>query len=1219
MWLRSWCGEPPRLPGWSASVPRNARTSQGGWLSWATTLVLLSVCQIEAATALPIEVMGAPGTTVTVTLQVPSGSQASSLKLRLHGVNYQTKASVKLNAGAWTAISNATATVADPAQSFGGIGGGFSTIDLTLPVSGGLDGANELSFRFNAIQLDSSGYRVLAVDLRNSSGASLLTAGQFTDDDPALWSPPLPSAADIAAGEAAWSGAPLVAQPGGSAIQARCSDCHASNGYDLKYFNYSNLSIIERAKFHGLSPLQGSQIASFIRSLNAPNPGRPWNPPFQPGPGLDAKPASAWSAGAGLDQGLISEDDSRAQLPGGGVVSGAIADAYTDGVSLRTLNRRELPIALQFPDWNRWLPRTHPVDVIGSRSAWEATDLAVWYNRLHDRLSGTAAYGFGITSPDQYLIHPLGLSLDLATWNKGMAASPFADAAGPFNKGPDNIQQWHEALAQMGVRSAMAVRLWELHQEFGLYELLQKQYGIQAEPRMMMSYRTLFNLSPAVADFNNLFNLHGDSPAQPANQAIASQWYELQIVVNGGARNNPNGGFHVVDWGYMSGIFNGELRVANQPSPTRAALFALKAIQEHDNGYAPNGPGRPGEEQNPWWAFNWRDNVAQMDWASMTKMAQAVSSRNAHPMVEDVRRIWLEQVGRYNERQWDEGLYWGGGGTYGTSARTYRLGTNSNPELEAPDRLLSEIRALRTNYPQLSHAIVNAHAEIGRWLWPGPKGANIATWSAERRVDGTRAAPGEVTASGDASSITVRWTAVPGALSYNVKRLEGAQMRAVPVRFMIAGTSWTDIQRPERTAISYVVSANFAHPVSGNGPLEGPDSLPASATPQAGLVSRWRFDEASGLFLDSGPAANHATGISLSGSAAVRVTGRLGSALSTDRADHVHRYAATKRSFHETIAGTMTWAAWFRTHEALPSLANRYLPGIAGVVSTNLPQASDALVLGQLQSNGRIGVMVGATGTPLTTPAAVNDNQWHHLAIVRNADSGLVQLYLDGALAASATLAPGRLATRCSSLGRIDGTRAIFPGAIDDLRLYDRQLGAAEIAAIHARAAADGIGIPVPDLLVADARGAILDGDARTIDGTSAGRSRTGSLTLANLGSGLLLCTQTVTALDAVNCTGAATAPGAPGIAAGGSGQLSFHITPLAPGPWSVRLVLASNDPDDPAHDILLAGTASAAGAGGSGGSGGGGGGGCGIGSAAALAIAFLVLLMRMRSGRRND
>ena len=63
-------------------------------------------------------------------------------------------------------------------------------------------------------------------------------------------------------------------------------------GRDLKFFNYSNASIQSRSAFHGLTSQQGLDIAAYIRGISDTNaaPGpvcRPWNPPYQPGAGLD--------------------------------------------------------------------------------------------------------------------------------------------------------------------------------------------------------------------------------------------------------------------------------------------------------------------------------------------------------------------------------------------------------------------------------------------------------------------------------------------------------------------------------------------------------------------------------------------------------------------------------------------------------------------------------------------------------------------------------------------------------------------------------------------------------------------------------------------------------------------------------------------------------------------------------------------------------------------
>ena len=141
--------------------------------------------------------------------------------------------------------------------------------------------------------------------------------------------------------------------------------------------------------FHGLTAQQGTQIASYIRSLNLPNPGRPWNPPYQPGPGLDSQPVTDWAAGAGLDAVLDSDADMAPYLMPGGSTAGWSATSY--------LNAREIPISFQLLDWNSWLPVVHPMDTFGTAFISSPLNLAFsthpkWpATRFADRLSSGPA------------------------------------------------------------------------------------------------------------------------------------------------------------------------------------------------------------------------------------------------------------------------------------------------------------------------------------------------------------------------------------------------------------------------------------------------------------------------------------------------------------------------------------------------------------------------------------------------------------------------------------------------------------------------------------------------------------------------------------------------------------------------------------------------------------------------------------------------------------
>src|SRR5207244_2151827 len=79
--------------------------------------------------------------------------------------------------------------------------------------------------------------------------------------------------------------------------------CHTTTGGDLKYVNMSNKALKQRTIFHGFTEQDGDDIAAYIRSLSGtvPTKSRPWNPPYQPGPGLSTATAHDFFAGCGID------------------------------------------------------------------------------------------------------------------------------------------------------------------------------------------------------------------------------------------------------------------------------------------------------------------------------------------------------------------------------------------------------------------------------------------------------------------------------------------------------------------------------------------------------------------------------------------------------------------------------------------------------------------------------------------------------------------------------------------------------------------------------------------------------------------------------------------------------------------------------------------------------------------------------------------------------
>src|SRR5947208_2987777 len=306
--------------------------------------------------------------------------------MQIHGLRFADMASVQINNSVWFSLNNDTVAIAEPGNRYGGIGGGFSTLTMTLaiPADVVVEGANTIRFRFNKSDGVVSGFRVVAFNLLTGDSRKVLAPDTFTQDDPETWPVPLRDPDAVRAGQQLWQSAPLRASslPTAPQIRAHCSDCHAHDGRDLKYFGYSNASIVARSRFHGLSDLQGQQIASYIRARSVRSLGRPWNPPYQPGPGLDAQPVANWAAGAGLSWTL---DSDSATLPFIFAASDDVARrSATDGLAASldwsaivplinrhafrpdgNLNPRQIPISLQLPDWNHWLPSVHPLDAWG--------------------------------------------------------------------------------------------------------------------------------------------------------------------------------------------------------------------------------------------------------------------------------------------------------------------------------------------------------------------------------------------------------------------------------------------------------------------------------------------------------------------------------------------------------------------------------------------------------------------------------------------------------------------------------------------------------------------------------------------------------------------------------------------------------------------------------------------------------------------------------------
>ncbi len=596
----------------------------------ATATITLNPAASTASTGitLPLEVVGPNGTTVSASFTIPSGSTTpAQLWFQIHGLRYATQASVQFNGGAWIPINESTGTVLGRAAQYGGMGGGFHTFPMTmnLPANSITTGTNTITFQFNATDGTVSGFRVLALNILDANGNQLIPQSTFTQTDPNTWQPPSTLASDISAGQTLYTSAPLTVptSSGPQAIQAHCVDCHTHDGRDLKYFNYSNNSIVSRSMFHGLTTAEGNQIASYIRSLNVPNPGRPWNPPYQPGPGLDSQPVENWAAGAGLSAVLDSDDDILAQLMPGGTATNWAPTDY--------LNAREIPITLELPDWNHWLPTVHPKDAFGS--AFTSSQLYADYLRIASLLSpgGSQAYTNALgymaewVSYQSQFLAPLTQSSTSTAWNNP--------------KYTEEIQS--VALWQM-------VKWWDMNQEYGLEGMSQVAFGPQAATRSWFS-NAPFVTSP------NMLHIPTNAPGVGNGQLITHTyfshiWYQLQLTLNDG--NGKFGGQSPIDFPYSFNFVTSLTQDSPASSqPGNAALLLLWIIKGLQVSNFNQGP-QTGSDGWQYWVSDPLNLVAfpnnTLLWSEVP-LAQHLAALNAYV------NVWVPKLTSFTAQQFIQG------------------------------------------------------------------------------------------------------------------------------------------------------------------------------------------------------------------------------------------------------------------------------------------------------------------------------------------------------------------------------------------------------------------------------------------------------------------------------------------------------------------------------------------------------------------------------------
>jgi len=126
-------------------------------------------------------------------------------------------------------------------------------------------------------------------------------------------------------------------------------------------------------------------------------------------------------------------------------------------------------------------------------------------------------------------------------------------------------------------------------------------------------------------------------------------------------------------------------------------------------------------------------------------------------------------------------------------------------------------------------------------------------------------------------------------------------------------------------------------------------------------------------------------------------------------------------------------------------------PGVIGIEQSG---GGDDIFWGWIDGSGHIGISKGDNDGDSSSNTVINDNTWHHIVLMRDAESGDIEIYIDGVLDKEGSTDSGDVGTSFNSIGRIENTDSsktlyYFNGSIDELKIYDGLLTSSQVKDIY--------------------------------------------------------------------------------------------------------------------------------------------------------------------------
>jgi len=218
----------------------------------------------------------------------------------------------------------------------------------------------------------------------------------------------------------------------------------------------------------------------------------------------------------------------------------------------------------------------------------------------------------------------------------------------------------------------------------------------------------------------------------------------------------------------------------------------------------------------------------------------------------------------------------------------------------------------------------------------------------------------------------------------------------------------------------------------------------SQVTSISNLVARYKLDSSSGTTATDSAGTNNGTLTNMTVPAAW-VSGKIYNGLQMDGVDD-HVIVADNAALNFGT-GSFSYGLWFKTTDSTNnnSLIMKKQNGASTSAGYSLRgRPSDGT--GQFSAHLSDGTTQKSVFVAITS---VTDGNWHHVMIVVDHTANFLYMYIDGSVATSTGISTVGSTTNVRNLDFGNDASNYFNGTMDDIRIYNKALSAAEVTALY--------------------------------------------------------------------------------------------------------------------------------------------------------------------------